>query len=257
MAEANVAYESMTAPDMPWVGEGQRLGAEPLEAFFARVPRFAVAFSGGTDSAYLLAAALAAGCEVRAYLVNTAFQPTFELEDARAVAARLGVPLAVVEADVLAQDDICSNPSDRCRLCKRFIFGAIAEAAQRDGFTVLVDGTNASDDPARRPGFRALAEAGVVSPLRRAGMTKADVRAASRALALSQGWDAGAFLADKPRFSCLAVHAPAGERLTADALAETARRLGIGCDELPSRRARAICEGGRRAAEGGPPPSQR
>ena len=227
MAEANATYESMTAPDAPWVGEGQRLGAEPLEAFFARMPRFAVAFSGGTDSAYLLAAALVAGCEVRAYLVNTAFQPAFELEDARAVAACLGVPLAVVEADVLAQDDICANPPDRCRLCKRFIFGAIAEAAQRDGFTVLVDGTNASDDPARRPGFRALAEASVVSPLRRAGMTKTDVRAASRALALSQGRDSDAFLADKPRFACLAVHVPAGERITRASLDAAAQRLGL------------------------------
>lgn len=232
MAEANATYESMTASDTPWVGEGQRLGAEPLEAFFARVPRFAVAFSGGTDSAYLLAAALVAGCEVRAYLVNTAFQPAFELEDARAVAACLGVPLAVVEADVLAQDDICANPPDRCRLCKRFIFGAIAEAAQRDGFTVLVDGTNASDDPARRPGFRALAEASVVSPLRRAGMTKADVRAASRALALSQGRDSDAFLADKPRFACLAVHVPAGERITRASLADAALRLGMSTEGL-------------------------
>lgn len=232
MAEANATYESMTAPDTPWVGEGQRLGAEPLEAFFARVPRFAVAFSGGTDSAYLLAAALVAGCEVRAYLVNTAFQPAFELEDARTVAACLGVPLAVVEADVLAQDDICANPPDRCRLCKRFIFGAIAEAAQRDGFTVLVDGTNASDDPARRPGFRALAEASVVSPLRRAGMTKTDVRAASRALALSQGRDSDAFLADKPRFACLAVHVPAGERITRASLADAALRLGMSTEGL-------------------------
>lgn len=232
MAEANATYESMTAPDTPWVGEGQRLGAEPLKAFFARVPRFAVAFSGGTDSAYLLAAALVAGCEVRAYLVNTAFQPAFELEDARTVAACLGVPLAVVEADVLAQDDICANPPDRCRLCKRFIFGAIAEAAQRDGFTVLVDGTNASDDPARRPGFRALAEASVVSPLRRAGMTKTDVRAASRALALSQGRDSDAFLADKPRFACLAVHVPAGERITRESLADAALRLGMSTEGL-------------------------
>lgn len=257
MSSAQASYEGTAAPDAPWVGAGQRLGAEPLAAFFARVPRFAVAFSGGTDSAYLLAAARAAGCEVRAYMVNTAFQPAFELVDAHEVAERLGVPLTVIEADVLAQEDICANPPDRCRLCKAFIFGAIFAAARRDGFDVLVDGTNASDDPARRPGFRALADAGVISPLRRAGMTKADVRAASRALAVSQGRDASAFLADKPRFSCLAVHAPAGERLTADVLAEAARRLGIGCDGFPSRRARAICEGGRCAAEGGPPPSHR
>ena len=210
MSSAQASYEGTAAPDAPWVGAGQRLGAEPLAAFFARVPRFAVAFSGGTDSAYLLAAARAAGCEVRAYMVNTAFQPAFELVDAHEVAERLGVPLAVIEADVLAQEDICANPPDRCRLCKAFIFGAIFAAARRDGFDVLVDGTNASDDPARRP-----------------GMTKADVRAASRALAWEQGLSDDAFLADKPRFACLAVHVPAGERITRASLDAATQRLGL------------------------------
>ncbi|WP_253904797.1 TetR family transcriptional regulator, partial [Adlercreutzia sp. ZJ473] len=200
--------ERTVAPDAAWVGEGQRLGAEPLEAFFARTPRLAVAFSGGADSSYLLAAARAAGCEVGAYLVSTAFQPAFELADARAVAARVGVPLRVIEADVLSQADICANPPDRCRLCKRFIFARVWQAARADGFSVLADGTNASDDPARRPGFRSLDEAGVTSPLRRAGLAKADVRAASRALAARAGLPADAYLADKPRFSCLATHVP-------------------------------------------------
>lgn len=67
---------------------------------------------------------------------------------------------------------------------------------------MLADGTNVTDDPANRPGFQALAELGVVSPLRRAGMTKDDVRAASREL--------GLFTADKPSFSCIAVHVGAG-----------------------------------------------
>lgn len=221
------SYEAVVAHDIDIVGDGQRLGAEPLEAFFARAPRFAVAFSGGADSAYLLAAARAAGCDVRAYMVDTAFQPAFELEDAQAVARTLDVPLRVIGADVLAQEDICANPPDRCYRCKAFIFGAIWEAARADGFNILVDGTNASDDPSRRPGFRALAEAGVVSPLRRAGMTKRAVRAASRELARKAGVPEDAFLADKPRFSCLAVHAPAGERITDAVLADVAERLGV------------------------------
>ncbi|MCQ5072376.1 7-cyano-7-deazaguanine synthase, partial [Adlercreutzia sp. DFI.6.23] len=95
----------------------------------------AVAFSGGCDSALLLAAAKLAGCEVRAYLVKTAFQRDFELDDARAVAAALDVPLTVVEADVLAQEAICANPADRCYLCKGFIFGEVRRAAAADGFT--------------------------------------------------------------------------------------------------------------------------
>lgn len=214
------------AVDKVRVGEGQRLGAEPLDAFFARTPRVALAFSGGTDSSYLLAAAVETGCAVGAYCVKTAFQADFELDDAlrvldevRARHPEADVGFRVLELDILSQDDVCANPSDRCYLCKRFILGAVREAARRDGFDVLIDGTNASDDPARRPGFRALAELGVVSPLRRAGMTKDDVRAASRAL--------GLITAEKPSFSCLATAVPAGERLTETSLAQAARERGV------------------------------
>ena len=218
-ATAHSPYEELVAPDVEGVGEGQRLGAEPLEAFFARTSRLAVAFSGGCDSAYLLAAAQQAGCEVGAYLMATAFQPAFELEDAQRLAKELGVGLRVVRADVIAEPGICANGPNRCYRCKGLIFSALGEAAAREGFPVLADGTNASDDPSRRPGFRALAEQGVVSPLRRAAMTKAAVRAASRKLCL--------FTADKPRFSCLAVHVPAGAPITAASLDEAARSCGI------------------------------
>ena len=201
------------------VGEGQGLGVEPLARFFERTPRFAVAFSGGCDSSYLLAAAVAAGCDVHAYGVKTQFQAEFELEDSRRLAREVGFPLTIIEADVLANDAICENPPERCYLCKRFVFGSILGRMREDGFEVLCDGTNATDNPERRPGFRALAELGVVSPLRRAGMTKDDVRAASRKL--------GIFTADKPSFSCLAVHSPKGERLTQAVLNEAARKTGV------------------------------
>ena len=201
------------APDDETVGEGQRLDAESLPAFFERVTRLALALSGGVDSAYVLAAARNAGCAVKAYLVDTAFQPAFELEDARAVAAAFDVPLEVIEVDVLSRSDICANSPDRCRLCKRLVFSEIKKAARRDGFAVVVDG------PARRPGFISLAEAGVASPLRRAGLSKAEVREGARALGVS--------VADKPRFACLAVHVPAGERICAASLAEAARACGV------------------------------
>lgn len=200
-------------------GSGQQLGVETLAGFFARTPRFAVAFSGGCDSSYLLAAAVEAGCDVKAYMVNTAFQPAFELEDARRVVDACGAAFEVIEADVLAEDAICANPPDRCYLCKRFIFGTILERMARDGYDVLADGTNASDDPERRPGFRALAELGVVSPLRRAGMTKDEVRSASRAL--------GVPTADKPSFSCLATKVPEGEPITAASLGDARRARGF------------------------------
>lgn len=201
------------------VGPGQQVGVEPLDAFFARTPRLAVAFSGGCDSSFLLAAALRAGCDVKAYGVRTAFQPAFEIDDARRLTAELGAEFELIDADVLARREICANGPDRCYRCKTFIFSTIIERMARDGYDVLADGTNVTDDPANRPGFQALAELGVVSPLRRAGMTKEMVRTASREL--------GLFTADKPSFSCVAVHVGEGRPITSAALAETAARLGI------------------------------
>ncbi|MBR5259649.1 MAG: 7-cyano-7-deazaguanine synthase, partial [Eggerthellaceae bacterium] len=126
---------------------GQAVGAEALHDFLARERRFAVAFSGGCDSACLLAAAHLAGCEVKAYLVKTAFQAAFELDDARAVIERLGIPFELIELDIFADDEdrreVCANPPDRCYLCKRLIFSTAWQHARRDGFEVLADGTNA------------------------------------------------------------------------------------------------------------------
>ena len=130
-----------------------------LDDFFRAHPRVAVAFSGGVDSAYLLYEAKRCGADVRAYYVNTAFQPAFELADARRLAGELDVPLTEIELDVLAVDRVADNPAGRCYDCKRAIFGAILAAAHGDGFTDILDGTNASDDAADRPGMRMTEEA--------------------------------------------------------------------------------------------------
>lgn len=207
------------------------MGVESLADFFARTPRLAVAFSGGCDSACLLAAARAAGCDIKAFLVKTAFQPHFEQSDAQGAIERLGLPFEIIELDMFDGGEgkraICANPADRCYLCKRLIFSTIWEHARRDGFEVLVDGSNASDDPARRPGFKALGELGVVSPLRRAGMSKADVRESLAAYECEAGLPAGSLLSAKPSFPCLAVYVPEGEEITPAALAEAARLRGI------------------------------
>lgn len=207
-------------------GEGQRLGVESLEGFFARTPRFALAFSGGCDSSYLLEAALEVGCEVGVYCVKTEFQADFELadafmvlEDAKSKYPDTPIAFRVLDLDILSQEDVCANSPERCYLCKRFILETVRAAAARDGFDVVVDGTNASDDPSRRPGFRALAELGVASPLRRAGMTKDDVRADSRRL--------GVPTSDKPSFSCLATAVPEGVPLTVASLEAAAHEHGV------------------------------
>ena len=178
-----------------------------LQAFFQANPRAALAFSGGVDSAYLLWAGRHWGCDLTAYYVRTAFQPEFEYEDARRLAEEVGVPLRVVEADILSVPLAAANGPDRCYHCKRTLFALLWEAARRDGHTLLLDGTNASDDAGDRPGMRALRELEVRSPLRECGLTKAEIRAQSK--------KAGLFTWNKPAYACLATRIPTGTAITA------------------------------------------
>ena len=184
-----------------------------LHEFFQTNPKVALAFSGGVDSAYLLYAALNCGAQVRAYYVKSAFQPQFELNDAIRLAAELGADMRVLDVDVLCDPQITANPADRCYYCKNSIFKAILKAAAEDGFSVLMDGTNASDDAGDRPGMRALRELEVRSPLRECGLTKAKVRQLSK--------EAGLFTWDKPAYACLATRIPTGEEITKEKLQRT------------------------------------
>jgi len=181
--------------------------------FFQNYPKVALAFSGGVDSAYLLYAAISCGAQVRAYYVKSAFQPQFELEDARALAEKLGADIKVLDVDVLADPQVASNPQNRCYHCKKTIFTTIVKAAAEDGFRVLMDGTNASDDVNDRPGMRALQELSVHSPLRECGLTKAEVRRLSR--------EAGLFTWNKPAYACLATRIPTGDVITEEKLQKT------------------------------------
>ncbi|MCM1188658.1 MAG: ATP-dependent sacrificial sulfur transferase LarE [bacterium] len=177
-----------------------------LQDFFSKYPKTAVAFSGGADSAFLLYAARKYAKEVKAYYVKSAFQPEFEWKDALRLSGELGVEMKILRPDVLAAPCVSENPPDRCYHCKKVIFSAITEAAAADGFTVLLDGTNASDDAKDRPGMRALKELSVLSPLRECGLSKLQVRMLSK--------EAGLFTWDKPAYACLATRIPAGEEIT-------------------------------------------
>ena len=186
-----------------------------LEQFFHAHPRAAVAFSGGTDSALLLWAAKTYGCDVHAYYMKTAFQPAFELADARRLAGELDIPMTVIETDILAVPGAAANGPDRCYHCKRQLFSALWQRARRDGYTLLLDGTNASDDEGNRPGMQALRELEVRSPLRECGLTKDEVRRLSR--------EAGLFTWEKPAYACLATRIHTGTRITAGDLARVER----------------------------------
>lgn len=186
-----------------------------LQDFFRDTPKAALAFSGGVDSAYLLYAAVQSGADVRAYYVKSAFQPQFELEDAQRLAEMLSADMRVLPVDILAANEVAANPPDRCYHCKKRIFSAIAGAARADGYTVLLDGTNASDDAGDRPGMRALRELSVRSPLRECGLTKPEIRRLSR--------EAGLFTWDKPAYACLATRIAAGVPITREKLESTER----------------------------------
>ena len=184
-----------------------------LSEFFQKYPKVALAFSGGVDSAYLLYAAIKENAEVQAYYVKSSFQPQFELEDAKRLVEQLHARYKILDLDVLSDARIARNPADRCYYCKKRIFEAILDAARQDGFSVLIDGTNASDDAGDRPGMRALRELSVHSPLRECGITKEEVRKSSK--------EAGLFTWNKPAYACLATRIPSGTSLTERALRVT------------------------------------
>ena len=181
-----------------------------LRDFFLEHPRAALAFSGGVDSSYLLYAGLRWAEELGVYFVKSAFQPEFERRDALSLAEELNARVTVLEADVLSCAEVTANPPERCYYCKRVIMSTIKTAAKADGFDLVLDGTNASDDISDRPGFKALGEEGVLSPLRLCGLTKARIRELSH--------QAGLFTWNKPAYACLATRVKTGETITAETL---------------------------------------
>ncbi len=183
---------------------------EELAEFFKQTPRTALGFSGGVDSSYLLYAGLQCGADVRPYYIKTAFQPQFELDDALRMAEHLGAAVTVLEMDILSSPLITSNPPDRCYHCKSAMLRMLRKKALTDGYSLIIDGTNASDSADDRPGMRALTELSVRSPLRECGLSKDDIRRLSK--------EAGLFTWNKPAYSCLATRVPAGNTIDAKLL---------------------------------------
>ena len=190
-----------------------------LTQFWKENPKAAIAFSGGVDSAYLLYSAVQSGAEVKAYYAKTAFQPAFELEDARKLAFQLDTEMEILSMDILSVPKVAENPENRCYYCKTALFSAITAAANRDGFVLLLDGTNASDEAEHRPGMQALKELCVRSPLRECGLTKPEIRRLSR--------EAGLFTHSKPAYACLATRIPAGDAITPEKLSRTEAAEGF------------------------------
>lgn len=186
--------------------------------------RILVALSGGVDSTFLLAFSLKTLGQDNV-LAITATGPHLapdEVSYAAELCSKLGIEHSLIPMDHVMQV-IAPNPVDRCYLCKKEIFSMLKEKAAASG-CVLADGTNLDDMDDYRPGHRALAELEVASPLKDAGLTKNDIRAAlemlanndlKSALTLSNGMP----IWEKPAFACLASRIPYGEGITAEKLA--------------------------------------
>ena len=187
----------------------------------------AVAFSGGVDSALLLRAARDALGE-RSLALTAVMEavPERDLHDARAFAVSLGVRHIEVRPDVLSLPEFVNNPPDRCYHCKKRIFSLLGATAAAEGMAVLAEGSNVDDLGDYRPGMRAIEELHVASPLREAGLTKAEIRAISHELGLP-GWN-------KPSCACLASRFAYGEHIDAERLRavdeaeQLLRALGFG-----------------------------
>lgn len=184
-----------------------------LEQFFSEYPETAVAFSGGADSAFLLYCAKKYAKKVIAYYVKSAFQPEFELADAKRFCKEFDVDLKIINIDILSDEAVCKNDENRCYNCKKQIMTAIKNQAEKDGFGIAIDGTNASDNADDRPGFKALNELEILSPLRLCGITKNEVRYFSKT--------AGLFTYNKSAYACLATRIQLGENITKDKLEKT------------------------------------
>jgi uncharacterized protein len=169
-----------------------------------------VAFSGGVDSSVLAKAAYdALGENATAVTFDTPTTPRHELRNASETARKIGIRHIILSYSELSDGDFVSNPHDRCFFCKRMMAKKLTEAAKKLKIGFIVEGTNAQDLKGHRPGYRALSQFGILSPLAELGLTKDDVRRLAKRFHLQ--WD-------RPSGACLASRVPTGARITKERL---------------------------------------
>lgn len=184
---------------------------EKLQKRLKEMGRLVVSFSGGVDSTFLLAVAREViGDQVTAVTAAGRSVPEWEIEEAREFCRERGIRHIVFSFDELEVDGFADNPPDRCYHCKTAILQKVREAAEQVDTVYIAEGSNVDDDGDYRPGKRAVQEAGVISPLKEAGLTKAEIRQLSKEMGLAT-WD-------KPSFACLASRFAYEEPITAEKL---------------------------------------
>ncbi len=183
-----------------------------LKQILSRAQKILVAFSGGVDSTFLLKTIVdqAPSLQVLAVTAVSATTSQQEHADALAFARRLGVEHQVIQSQELELPEFFSNPPEKCYICKKHRFGHLVNLAREHNCDWVVDGENVDDQQDFRPGHKAAQELGVRSPLREAGLTKADIRMLSRREGLPS-WN-------KPSMACLASRIPYHQPISAEKL---------------------------------------
>jgi uncharacterized protein len=172
----------------------------------------AVAFSAGVDSTVLAQAAhLALGDRAVAVTGVSSSLPAGELEEARRLAALIGIRHEVIATDEFSKAEYLRNDADRCYHCKTELFTQLERLAPQWGVAVVLSGANADDLGDYRPGLRAASERQVRSPLAECGFTKEEIRA------LATEWQLPIW--DKPAMPCLASRVAYGEEVSPERLA--------------------------------------